>query len=62
MRKRNEAIDLYVLSLAALHLLGRGVTEHLERWVAKVGAEKDESSEPKPAPRHVRRRNWVTSW
>ena len=54
-RKRNEALDLYLLSLAALHLLGRGVVDRLEHWVAKVGAADKKGSEPKPVPRHVRR-------
>lgn len=36
---RNEAIDLEVLNLAALHMLGAGVYDQLGAWVAKVHAE-----------------------
>lgn len=36
VRKRNEAIDLYVLSLTALRSLGIAVTRHLDREVGKV--------------------------
>lgn len=38
-RDRNEAIDLEVMNLAALHALGAGVREHLAQWVARVQQE-----------------------
>ncbi len=41
VRDRNEAIDLEVLSIAALHLLGAGVYDQLGLWVQKVCAEGD---------------------
>lgn len=52
---RNEAIDLEVLNLAALHLLGAGVYDQLGAWVAKVHAEgaharKDEPAAPLAPP------------
>lgn len=54
---RNEAIDLEVLNLAALHMLGAGVYDRLATWVAKTqadGARRRESqpvanAEPTPA-------------
>lgn len=36
---RNEAIDLEVLALVALHMLGAGVYDQLGAWVAKVHAD-----------------------
>lgn len=36
--ERNEAIDLEVLAMAALHLLGAGVRDHLEAAVARAQA------------------------
>ncbi len=73
VRDRNEAIDLYCLSLAALHALGRGVTEQLGRWVAHVDAsgkkeepvegEEATPTEPTEAPKGRRRSNrWVNRW
>lgn len=38
-RPRNEALDLEVYALAALHSLGPGVYNNLEYWVKKVQAE-----------------------
>lgn len=34
--RRNEAIDLEVLNLAALHTLGPAVSDHLDRWLKRV--------------------------
>lgn len=39
IRPRNEALDLEVYCLAALHSLGRAVYDHLERWVKKIEVE-----------------------
>jgi phage terminase large subunit GpA-like protein len=39
MRARNEALDLEVYNLAALHSQGRVVYEHLDRWVKKIEVE-----------------------
>lgn len=36
IRARNEAIDLEVGCLAALHLLGAGIYDHLDVWAARV--------------------------
>ena len=60
-----EAIDLYVLSLAALHLLGRGVVNRLEYWVRRQEATREKGKEePRPPQRRrpKRRQNWVTDW
>ena len=50
----------------ALHLLGRGVTEHLERWVEKAHTQgaspKEEVDQPVPRRSKLRRRDWVTNW
>ena len=43
VRDRNEAIDLYVYALAALHYLGSAVTDRLPYWVTLA-------SKPAPAP------------
>lgn len=51
-RDRNEAIDLEVLCLAALHLLGAGVYDQLGTWVAKV---QTEGARAKQAPPPVER-------
>ena len=65
-RRSPSRLDLYVLSLAALHLLGRGVTEHLERWVEKMHTQgtspKEDVDQPVPRRSKVRRGNWVTNW
>jgi phage terminase large subunit GpA-like protein len=73
IRTRNEAIDLDNYALAALHILGRAVTEHLEGWVKRVEtegkreegsvAEEDEAKEEKhPRARGRRRRGFVQRW
>lgn len=46
VRDRNEAIDLGVLSLAALHLLGAGVYDQLGLWVQKVQESAPVASDP----------------
>jgi phage terminase large subunit GpA-like protein len=53
---RNEAIDLYVLSLAALHLLGAGVYDNLKAFVDRARAlpaplkDAPPAEEPPPDP------------
>lgn len=71
---RNEAIDLEVGALAALHALGPAVYERLAKIVAQVqarGARGDETaeapSEEAPPPQIVnrlrpRRTGWINSW
>jgi phage terminase large subunit GpA-like protein len=52
IRKRNEAIDLKVLNLAAFHLLGAGVTDHMARWVDRAnGTTSERASAPATKPR-----------
>ena len=62
---RNEAIDLEVLNLAALHMLGTAVTEHLEHWRRKIieagEAAKKGEEPPKPLQRE-RGSSWVNRW
>lgn len=48
VRKRNEAIDLEVLNLAALHALGAGVRNNLDRWVKVIQEKGDSTKEEKP--------------
>jgi phage terminase large subunit GpA-like protein len=60
--RRNEAIDLEVLNMAALDILGAGVTEHMEHWRRKV-VEQGEAAlrgeePPKPLQRE-RGSSWV---
>lgn len=54
VRDRNEAPDLEVLNLAALHLLGAGVYDQLGLWVEKVAATapQRDAAEPAPEPAH----------
>jgi phage terminase large subunit GpA-like protein len=63
--RRNEAIDLEVLNMAALEILGAGVTEHLERWVEKVKTEGEETKRRvagEGRPREKPRSSWMTRW
>ena len=75
IRDRNEAIDLEVLSLAALHLLGAGVYDQLALWAEKaraagaaaqpatVGAETPAAAvAPLAVPRAPRSGGWVNRW
>jgi phage terminase large subunit GpA-like protein len=64
VRPRNEAIDLKVLNLAALHALGPRVREELGKWseraaqqgvVAEAGADGVPPPPPKRAPKPQRR-------
>ncbi len=48
--RRNEAIDLEVLALAALHILGPTVREHLPYWVEKVRKEGEALGGPRRQP------------
>lgn len=53
IRDRNEAIDLEVLALAALHALGDGVRLHLARYAEKARAgrrARPETAEASPEP------------
>lgn len=71
---RNEAIDLEVLCLAALHMLGAGVFDQLAAWVAKVQEEGAKVTKPQPVvsvipqaefPKPVMQRRpggYVNSW
>jgi phage terminase large subunit GpA-like protein len=74
IRPRNEAIDLYVLGLAALYTLPQRIRDHLgreaERLFEEAGQAK-EPGEPQPetvtpaTPRRPRRRvraGWVDRW
>lgn len=73
--ERNEAIDLEVGALAALHALGPSVYDRLARIVQQVQArgasaeaseaEEVSAEEPTPDPRargRRRRRGWATGW
>jgi phage terminase large subunit GpA-like protein len=75
IRKRNEAIDLYVLGLAALHTLGPEVLKSLElrarEWSEPAAEQPPEPAKPAPppAPPPLPRRgggggggSWATSW
>jgi phage terminase large subunit GpA-like protein len=48
IRRRNEALDLFVYALTALHILGAGVTEQLEKWVESVQKAGDSASTERP--------------
>jgi phage terminase large subunit GpA-like protein len=50
VRARNEAIDLEVLNVAALHLLGAGVYDQLGLWVEKAQAAGRPTAEAPPEP------------
>jgi phage terminase large subunit GpA-like protein len=69
IRKRNEAIDLYVLGLAALHTLGPTVVAALEQrareWSLPLipAPAAAAAPDPPPPPAASRRRgNWVSGW
>jgi len=78
VRARNEAIDLEVLALAALHLLGAAVYDQLGLWVERVQAagalvkkpDQPPPGEPPPPaerlpvrpPMRPRGGGWVGSW
>ncbi len=75
IRDRNEAIDLEVLNLAALHALGAGVRNHLEKWVTKLRetgmqqtAEAGQPTDPDTPPtvtrqrKRKRGRSWVQDY
>jgi phage terminase large subunit GpA-like protein len=67
IRTRNEAIDLEVLALAALHALGPGVMDNLgtlaRRMTAKGEALKQKESVPTPSKESKRReKSWLNRW
>jgi phage terminase large subunit GpA-like protein len=67
IRTRNEAIDLDVLALAALHALGPGVMDNLDRlarqMTAKGEALKQKESVPTPSKESKRReKSWLNRW
>ncbi len=68
LRERNEALDLEVYALAALHILGQAFIRGLEARAAKfavpmLGLEEQESSEVAPgADRSLRPRRWAGGW
>jgi len=74
IRDRNEAIDLAVLNLAALHLLGPAVYDALGLWVARAQASAGlpepaapaptlpAPRQPAPALRRPSRAGWVNRW
>ena len=62
-RKRNEAIDLFVYSMAVLQILGPAVTENfetLERQVRSAGERKGQLVPEQP--RRSRASSWVNRW
>lgn len=65
VRDRNEALDLEVLNLAALHSLGTAVRDRLDTLADQarqpVENEADEKDD-QPARRSGRRRNYVNAW
>ena len=61
-RERNEAIDLEVLALAALHTLGTGVTDGLERYVVLMADKGEAVKSPAQqiqTPKPRRQTSWV---
>jgi phage terminase large subunit GpA-like protein len=75
VRDRNEAIDLGVLNLAALHILGAGVYDQLGLWVERAQKPPDPAQkEAKPGdpvanpprtvpnPRQFRPKGYVGGW
>ena len=70
VRKRNEAIDLEVLNLAALHALGAGVRNNLDRWVKAIQEKGATTKEGKPdatkekelIPRRRESRSFAARW
>ena len=71
IRARNEAIDLDNYALAALHILGRAVYEHLDQWVQRVdaqvtkggtGGEEETEEKSRNAKASRRRRGFVDRW
>jgi phage terminase large subunit GpA-like protein len=65
LRERNEALDLWVYTVAALLILGPGLIRSLPERASAFARplEEDESAEADPTPRARRRRkNWVAGW
>lgn len=77
IRERNEALDLEVYALAALHTLGRATVQRLSVYAAEMsiplGAPKPPSDEPPPTPaapaatrggylKGFGGKGWVNSW
>jgi len=70
VRKRNEAIDLEVLNLAALHALGAGVRNNLDGWVKAIQQKGATTKEGKPdateekelTPRRRESRSFAARW
>lgn len=69
VRERNEALDLEVYALAALHILGRALIrilpERAKAWAEEGGGEGPGTPQggPKDAAPGVRRRSgWVSGW
>jgi phage terminase large subunit GpA-like protein len=46
--RRNEAIDLEVMALAALHTLGPAVADHLDRWIKRLRTRAVKAQQEKP--------------
>lgn len=70
VRDRNEAIDLEVLNLAALHLLGAGVYDQLAIWADKLRTSTETQPPPEETPAQItqaprptfRRPSYLNSW
>lgn len=61
-RRRNEAIDLLVYAMAALHVLGPAVTEHLDELVDKVQTASQPRAEATEPSKSRPRNRWIHGW